>query len=48
MKETKQMENMESGKVEKSEQAKGKGYEGKESAKHKKALANKAKKKAKC
>ena len=47
MKESKAMEGMEPRKVEKKEQAMGKGYEGKESAKHKKAMALKAKKKGK-
>lgn len=43
MKESKAMEGMEPGMVEKSEQAKGPKYEGKESAKHIKAMALKAK-----
>ena len=43
MKESKAMEGVEPVKMETSEQAMGKGYEGKESAKHKKAMALKAK-----
>ena len=39
MKETKAMEGMESGTIEKSEKAKGPGYEMKESPKHIKAMA---------
>ena len=45
MKESKKVEGMEPGSVEKKEQMKGKGYESKESKAHIKAMALKAKKK---